>query len=84
MRLLDKSQTPLSVAIEVQIAAKLVPDASIIFDVGAYDGTHSRVYAQAFPNANVYAFEADFRNYLLGMTQTITINERQKVATTSM
>ncbi len=41
----------------VEIQASLVPDARVIFDVGAYRGETAKEYRSLFPRAEIYAFE---------------------------
>jgi FkbM family methyltransferase len=40
-----------------EVQASLIPDARVIFDVGAYRGETAREYRSLFPRAEIYAFE---------------------------
>jgi FkbM family methyltransferase len=44
----------------------LMPNAKIIFDVGMHHGKTTQEYLEAFPDAHIYAFEAEHQNFLQG------------------
>ena len=50
-----RTRSPQKSSAEIQ--ASLLPDANIIFDVGAYIGETVKEYRSLFPRAEIYAFE---------------------------
>ena len=70
LHIYDQRDIALEVTTEVDLVHQLAGDATVIFDVGAYHCTHSKEYEATFHHAQVYAFEADYRNYLACMMHT--------------